>query len=217
MPAFKLLEVPVAFVKTIADGVPNAGVTNVGDVLNTLSPDPVLVVTPVPPERTGKVPVVNALVDVAYNAPPDVNDVKFVPPLAVPNVPAKVTAPVVAEEGVKPVDPALNEETALVEDIVILAVEYHCVVLEALNSIHPLTGRLIGELVAIASIEAPVAGYTLIGFVPLLTTIILRPVVAVGNVTPDGLAAVVVTTIKSDVNAPCPCALVPAVKVTVAE
>jgi len=44
-------------------------------------------VTSVPalPAVTGKVPVVNTLVDVAYIAPPEVKDVKFVPPLAVGN------------------------------------------------------------------------------------------------------------------------------------
>jgi hypothetical protein len=40
-----------------------------------------------------------------------VNDVKPVPPLVVANVPANVTAPVVAVEGVKPVVPAENEST----------------------------------------------------------------------------------------------------------
>jgi hypothetical protein len=38
-------------------GVPNTGVTSVGLVERTLFPDPVLVVTPVPPLATGKVPV----------------------------------------------------------------------------------------------------------------------------------------------------------------
>jgi hypothetical protein len=40
-----------------------------------------------------------------------VNDVKPVPPLVVANVPARVTAPVVAVFGVKPVVPAENEST----------------------------------------------------------------------------------------------------------
>jgi len=38
-------------------GVPNIGVTSVGLVDNTLLPDPVEVVTPVPPFKTGRVPV----------------------------------------------------------------------------------------------------------------------------------------------------------------
>ena len=42
---------------------------------------------PVPPAVFGNVPVVNALVDVAYIAPPEVNEVKAVPPLAVGSVP----------------------------------------------------------------------------------------------------------------------------------
>jgi hypothetical protein len=47
---------PVAFVNVTLVGVPNTGVTNVGDVLRTLLPDPVEVVTPVPPLVTGNVP-----------------------------------------------------------------------------------------------------------------------------------------------------------------
>jgi hypothetical protein len=57
------------------------------------------------------VPVVNALVDVAYIAPPEVNEIRFVPPFAVAKVPARVIAPVVAVLGVKPVVPAENEST----------------------------------------------------------------------------------------------------------
>jgi len=56
---------PVALVNTSAVGVPKAGVTKVGLVDNTFEPVPVLLVTPVPPDATGKVPVVNAEVDVA--------------------------------------------------------------------------------------------------------------------------------------------------------
>ena len=54
---------PVAFVKTPEAGVPNAGVVIVGEVRvalaivglvpNTLAPEPVEVVTPVPPDKTG--------------------------------------------------------------------------------------------------------------------------------------------------------------------
>jgi hypothetical protein len=40
-------------------------------------------VAPVPPDATGKVPVVNADVEVAYIAPPDVNDDNPVPPSVV--------------------------------------------------------------------------------------------------------------------------------------
>jgi hypothetical protein len=41
--------VPVMLVPTKALGVPKAGVTKVGDVLKTALPEPVVVVTPVPP------------------------------------------------------------------------------------------------------------------------------------------------------------------------
>ena len=47
----------VQLLKVPEVGVPNIGVTKVGDVDNTLFPEPVEVVTPVPPLATGKVPV----------------------------------------------------------------------------------------------------------------------------------------------------------------
>jgi hypothetical protein len=52
---------PVAFVNTAALGVPRAGVTSVGEFDNTTLVVPVLVVTPVPPLATGKVPVMSAV------------------------------------------------------------------------------------------------------------------------------------------------------------
>ena len=45
------------------------------------------------------------------------NDVKPVPPLVVANVPANVTAPDVAEDGVKPVVPAENVVTATPDNV----------------------------------------------------------------------------------------------------
>ena len=47
---------PVQVVKTPDVGVPSKGVTKVGDVLNTLLPLPVELVTPVPPFDTARVP-----------------------------------------------------------------------------------------------------------------------------------------------------------------
>ncbi len=83
-------------------------------------------------------------------------------------------------------------------------VEYHWVVLDALNSTKFPTATIKAVFVPWVSICPPVAGYTEIGFVPLLTMITRRPVVAVGNVTPEGLFDVVVMTLKSLVRAPCP-------------
>lgn len=56
-PMLKPEAVPVMFVPTKAEGVPKAGVTSVGLLDNTTLPEPVDVVTPVPPLATGKVPV----------------------------------------------------------------------------------------------------------------------------------------------------------------
>lgn len=56
-PIDREVAVPVMFVPTKAEGVPNAGVTKVGLVDNTTLPVPVLVVTPVPPFATANVPL----------------------------------------------------------------------------------------------------------------------------------------------------------------
>lgn len=60
---------PVAFVNTIALGVPNAGVTSVGLVLNTTLPVPVDVVVPVPPRRTGTAVTIEILGSVPPEEP----------------------------------------------------------------------------------------------------------------------------------------------------
>ena len=52
---------PVAFVKVALVGVPRIGVTSVGEFDNTTLVVPVLVVTPVPPFATPRVPVMSAV------------------------------------------------------------------------------------------------------------------------------------------------------------
>ena len=79
----------------------------------------VIVASPVPPAVTGSVPVVSTDEEEAYTAPPEVNVVRFVPPLAVANVPATVTAPEVAVAGVRPVAP--NEIVATLTVVALLA------------------------------------------------------------------------------------------------
>ena len=54
------------FAKFPEAGVPNAGVTNVGDVDKTTLPVPVEVVTPVPPEATARVAERPAAVPVVF-------------------------------------------------------------------------------------------------------------------------------------------------------
>jgi hypothetical protein len=85
---------PVALVSTNADGVPKAGVTRVGEVLKTLLPEPVDVVTPVPPLVTPNVPVtpVDSGRPVQLVSVPDVG----VPSAGVVNagLTARTTAPV---------------------------------------------------------------------------------------------------------------------------
>lgn len=105
---------------------------------------------------------------------------------------------------VVPVPPLMTGNVPTIEETETAEadVECHCVPDEALNSSWVLTGIAIEAFVANPSIAAPEAGYTLMLFVPRLTTITVRPAAAVGSVTPDGDAAVVVTMFRSDVNAP---------------
>jgi hypothetical protein len=102
---------PVQLVNVPEVGVPNSGVTNVGLVASALAPEPVDVVTPVPPFNTGNVPVTPVVigrpvqlvnvpevgvpkmgvtrVGLVANAfaPEPVDVVTPVPPLVTPNVP----------------------------------------------------------------------------------------------------------------------------------
>jgi hypothetical protein len=83
---------PVALVNVTEVGVPRTGVTSVGLVERTLEPDPVLVVTPVPPLATARVPdIVNVPEDVI--GPPE-KVMPVVPPdaLTLVTVPADVAA-----------------------------------------------------------------------------------------------------------------------------
>ena len=52
---------PVALVSVADAGVPSTGVTKVGEVDRTVLPEPVLVLTPVPPLATGNTPVISAV------------------------------------------------------------------------------------------------------------------------------------------------------------
>lgn len=56
----------VQLIKEPEEGVPKAGVTNVGEVERTTEPEPVEVVTPVPPEATAKVEDRPAAVPVVF-------------------------------------------------------------------------------------------------------------------------------------------------------
>ena len=62
---------PVALAKLMVDGVPKFGVTKVGELLRTREPEPVLLVVPVPPFETFKIPAtVIAPVDPATGVNP---------------------------------------------------------------------------------------------------------------------------------------------------
>jgi hypothetical protein len=78
---------PVAFVSVALVGVPKIGVTNVGLVDNTVLPEPVEVVTPVPPLATANVPA-NVIVPALVTGPPLV-----VSPVVPPDTATLVTEP----------------------------------------------------------------------------------------------------------------------------
>ena len=120
---------PVAFVSVTDVGVPKTGVTSVGLVERTLLPEPVEVVTPVPPLATGSVPVTPVVKGkpVALVNVPDVGVPKMgvtsvglvdrtllpepvevvtpVPPLATGNVPVTLVARLTKVVELVPVPP----------------------------------------------------------------------------------------------------------------
>ena len=118
---------PVALVRTSADGVPRAGVTNVGDVPRTFAPEPVDVVTPVPPFVTPSVPVTPvvsgrpvALVNVAADGVPIFGVMRAglvertIPPVPVTVLPSAVITPEPVEivEGGDPAPPPITRAFA---------------------------------------------------------------------------------------------------------
>jgi len=81
---------------------------------------PQLGATPTPPEISAfpvatSLSLANVVVVAAYKRSPTVYDANPVPPLTAISVPAKVTAPVVADEGVSPVVPADQDVTAVAD------------------------------------------------------------------------------------------------------
>lgn len=78
---------PVRLVATPLVGVPSKGVTKVGEVDNTLLPEPVLVATPVPPLATANVPA-RVMVPEEVIGPPEV-----VKPVVPPETSTLVTEP----------------------------------------------------------------------------------------------------------------------------
>lgn len=101
VPVTSKLSVPIEpppIAMEVAVATPKTGVISVGDVENTRLVD----VVPVVPAVVNPVILLKHVMLAAL---------QFVPPLATIRVPARVTAPVVAELGVKPVVPALKLAT----------------------------------------------------------------------------------------------------------
>jgi hypothetical protein len=83
---------PVQFVSVPEVGVPSRGVTSVGEVASALAPEPVDVVTPVPPLVTARVPA-RVMVPEPVTGPPEV-----VSPVVPPETSIDVTVPPVLVE-----------------------------------------------------------------------------------------------------------------------
>lgn len=89
-------------VATPEAGVPSAGVTSVGEVLRTTLPVPVLVVTPVPPLRTGRAVPERLIAKVPVVVTGEPETLKNVGTVAA----TLVTVPVVGVAHVGPLAPA---------------------------------------------------------------------------------------------------------------
>lgn len=115
--------VNVPVLKLPEDGVPSAGVVNVGPesvglVASTTAPEPVEVVTPVPPLATGSVPVTWVVRFTSDKAPPSV---MLPDDVTVPDKEMPFTVPVPATEVTLPVpDPAPMAVRKVAASIVVI-------------------------------------------------------------------------------------------------
>ena len=112
---------PVALLNTADDGVPSAGVTNVGLLDKTRFPVPVEVVAPEPPFATDKVPVTPvergkpvAFVRVPEDGVPNAPPLTTKAPAEPTAVPSAVTTPVpvVVVDGATPAPPPITKAFA---------------------------------------------------------------------------------------------------------
>jgi hypothetical protein len=161
---------PVAFVSVAEEGVPKAGVTNVGLVDNTLLPEPVEAVTPVPPLATGSVPVTPVVKGspVAFVSVTEVG----VPKIGVTSV--GLVANTLAPLPVSSVKAAAKlAEEGVAKNVATFAPK-------------PLTPVLIGRpvaLVKVAEVGVPKIGVTKVGLVD--NTLLPEPVEVVTPVPPE--------------------------------
>ena len=157
---------------------------NVGDADRTLFPEPVLVVTPVPPFATA-------------------------------NVPATDTAPVVAVEGVKPVEPKLMEVTPLLVMVTAPVAPETLIPAPATAEVTPVLAMLIEPAPLVTLIAVPAVSVVRVNPAPLpmsnapLAGVVVRPVppYATPIAVPFHVPAVMVASVElpvapSVVNAP---------------
>jgi len=172
----------VQFVSVPEDGVPNAGVTSVGLVDKTLLPEPVELVTPVPPLATGSVPVtpVESGNPVALVITPD----EGVPKAGVTNVGlvANTLAPV-------PVS-SVKTDAKLALD----GVAKNAATLAAKPLMPVLTGNPV-QFVKVPLVGVPKTGVTNVGLVE--RTVLPVPVETVTPVPPLATGSVPVTPVVS--------------------
>ena len=114
-------------------------------------------------------PVPDPTYDIAVNAPAAV--VAPVPPFAIASVPASVTAPVVAELGVSPVVPPLNDAT-------VLAVVASVPDVGSVRAVAPVAVRVVENPPTVVSVE-PLASVN----VPVVFDTV-RPLMLVAVATP---------------------------------
>ena len=99
------------------------------------------------------------------------------PPFAIPNVPASVTVPVVAVDGVNPVVPALNEDTGLYPNAVVTSLE--------VNVTAPVRVlKLVTGVPLLAAVILPYASTVNAAYVyePAVTAVVAKPNVIVPDV-----------------------------------
>jgi len=190
---------PVRLVATPEVGVPSNGVTKVGLVDNTTLPDPVEVVTPVPPCKTVKA-VVRPVIEVMSEFAPLAAALKLVLALAAVEAPVPPSAtamsvipviepPVIATllDVIGPVTPAVAVTapvkvevpvTANVDDNVAAPVTAN--VLPAatapVNVLAPVTAKVLDAVTAPVKVDAPVTANVVLAVIALAARVVLATV-----------------------------------------
>ena len=172
---------PVRLVATPDVGVPSNGVTKVGLVDNTTLPDPVEVVTPVPPCRTVKA-VVRPVIEVMSEFAPLAAALKLLLALAAveapvpPSATAKSVMPVIEPPVMVALEDVIGPVTPAVAVTAPVRVEVPVTAKVDDNVAAPVTAKVLDAVTAPVKVDAPVTANVVLAVIALAAKVVLATV-----------------------------------------